>query len=556
MLGKALSFVLLAASPTVPAPGTNPGQGREREVFALEDASVVDLAQALAARRTSSEALIRLYLERIRRFDQSGPRINAVVTLNPAAIEEAKRLDLERERKGPRSPLHGIPVLLKDVFNTADMRTTVGFAGLSQSRPTRDSNVARRLREAGAIILAKVNMLDFVFGTAPFPGSGVTGITLNPIDVRYYTGGSSTGTAAGVAANFAPIGFGSDLDGSNQTPAANTSLFALVPTRGLIGRGGMAGGTLTQERAGIMARHVPDLAAALDAVAGLDPEDLLTLASAGRLPERSYVAGLDGATLKGVRLGVFRDYIRSGEAQRHGLAAFDRAVQALRANGVRITDPVSTGLALLDGRIEEANTLGFEARYAGDRYLSTLGPSAPFGSTDALLAGLPRDAVSSDLASARRTLDRDPAYRAVLAAQARLRETLVGAMDARELDALVLPFKTRLIGQLPFPAGGDAEQLGFVGGNPVSSVTGLPSIIIPAGCTDIDGMPFALQIIGRPFDEVRLLRIARAFELGFDPVLPARETPALPGETIALPGRGATPRTGISLCASAHRGRR
>jgi Asp-tRNA(Asn)/Glu-tRNA(Gln) amidotransferase A subunit family amidase len=280
--------------------------------FDLQTATLADINAAMDAGALSSEKLVGLYLARIAAYDQAGPRINSVITLNAKALETARALDAERKAKGPRSPLHGVPVVLKDLFDTKDLPTSGGFLPLKASQPLYDATVVARLRAAGAIILAKVNMSDW-FGTPPRGDqSTVLGRTSNPYNLALTPGGSSGGTGASLAAAFAHLGLGSETGVSIRNPTANNSVVGLAPTRGLIPRTGQIMTSFTQERCGPMARSVYDVAAMTSVVAGFDAEDLLTISSPGMTPKQPYTAFLDKAGLRGARIGVFRDLFRKG----------------------------------------------------------------------------------------------------------------------------------------------------------------------------------------------------------------------------------------------------
>ncbi|MCR6650425.1 MAG: amidase family protein [Cellvibrionaceae bacterium] len=256
--------------------------------FNLQTATIEDINKAFDAGALTSEKLTQLYLDRIAAYDQQGPKLNTIITLNQEALATARALDAERKTKGPRSKLHGVPVVLKDLFDTKDMPTTAGFLPMKNSQPMYDATVVARLRDAGAIILAKVNMSDW-FGV-PKDGdqSTVLGRTLNPYNLKLTPGGSSGGTGAALAAGFAQIGLGSETGVSIRNPTANNSVVGLAPSRGLIPRAGQVMTSFMQERAGPMGRSVYDVAALTDVVAGFDAEDLMSVASLGKTPAVSY----------------------------------------------------------------------------------------------------------------------------------------------------------------------------------------------------------------------------------------------------------------------------
>src|SRR4051812_10641811 len=271
-------------------------RGKELE---LTTATVADLQAALQSGALSSENLTQLYFARIEAYDKQGPKLAAFLYLNPNALAEARALDAERKAKGPRGPLHGIPIVLKDVFDTFDMPTTGGYLPLKGVKPTKDSFIARKLREAGAIILGKTNQSDWYAQPALVAASTLGGNTLNPYDLKRTPGWSSSGTAASMAAVFAAVGLGSETGVSIRTPTNDTNLFGLASTSGLISRDGQMWSYITGERGGPIARSMYDLCVVLDAIAGFDSFDLWTAQSLGQMPDRPYTSFLDKNGLKG-----------------------------------------------------------------------------------------------------------------------------------------------------------------------------------------------------------------------------------------------------------------
>ena len=268
-------------------------------------ATIEDLNRAFDDGTLTSEQLVERYLARIAAYDDAGPALNAVIALNPNAVERARELDAERRSGGPRSPLHGIPVVLKDNLDTADLPTTAGSVLLAGSLPPDDAFLVRKLREAGAIVLAKVNMSEFASGGAM---SSLGGRTRNPHDLVRSPGGSSGGTGAAIAAAFAQVGLGTDTGGSVRSPSTSNGIAGLKPTLGLMSRDGIVPLALSFDTAGPMARHVYDVAAALGVMTGVDPADGATAASRDRF-ETDYTQYLDADALAGARIGVARDFL-------------------------------------------------------------------------------------------------------------------------------------------------------------------------------------------------------------------------------------------------------
>ena len=278
-------------------PATTPASAHRR--VALDDATLRDFEAAFDAGTLTAQGLVERSLARIAAFDRLGPCLNAVIALHPGALETARALDAERRKQGPRSPLHGIPVVLKDNLDTFDLPTTGGSVLLRGSIPPNDAFVVRQLRAAGAVILAKVNLSEFAAGAAM---SSIQGQTRNPHDLTRTSSGSSGGTGVAVAAGYAPIGVGTDTGGSIRGPAAANGVAALKPTRGLLSRDGIIPLSPSLDTAGPMARHVYDLAAALGVMTGVDPADQGTHTGPGQT-RRDYTAGLHTQALSGVRLG-------------------------------------------------------------------------------------------------------------------------------------------------------------------------------------------------------------------------------------------------------------
>lgn len=502
-----------------------PGLAARAATFDLQTATIADINAAMDAGALTSERLVQLYLARISAYDKAGPRINAIITLNPRALEIARELDAERKAKGPRSLLHGVPIVLKDLFDTKDLPTTCGFLPMKDSQPVNDSTVVKRLRDAGAIIFAKVNLSDW-FGT-PKRGdqSTVLGRTSNPYNLELTPGMSSGGTGASISAAFAHVGLGSETGVSIRNPTSNNALVGLAPTRGLIPRTGQTMTSFTQERAGPMARTVYDVAATTDIIAGFDAEDLLTIESPGRTPIESYTKSLRKDGLRGARIGVFRDLFRKGPTHAEGLALVEKAIAKLKEAGAVIVDPISTGLNLFP-LLDETRTNFYEAQFSYDLYFRRLGPNAPIRNMDELLQK-GGDLVKANIVRGYkefRSIQHHPDYLARRDTQETLRAAAVELMDKYRLDALVHPFKT-------LPPEPHISERNPERDNPFSSITGLPAVLVPAGYTEKENGPIALEFLGRPYSEPVLFRLAYAYEqLG-----PVRKTPpttpSLPGET-------------------------
>ncbi len=301
------------------------------ETFDLTSATIEDINTAFDAGASNSEQPVKLSMARIAAYDDAGPKLNAVLLLNPDAIETARALDAERLEKGRRSPLHGIPVVLKDNFDTADMPTTAGSFMLKNSIPSNDAFLVQQLRAAGAIILAKLNMSEFASGDAM---SSLDGPIYNPHDPRRTPSGSSGGTGAAIAAAYAPVGLGTDTGGSVRGPSSANGIVGLKPTHGLLSRDGIIPLALSFDTAGPMARNVYDVAVALGVMTGVDEEDAATTKSEGQF-KKDYTQFLDANALKGARIGVARDFMDSDEEVDWIMEA---ALEAMREAGAEIVD--------------------------------------------------------------------------------------------------------------------------------------------------------------------------------------------------------------------------
>jgi amidase len=496
--------------------------------FDLATATIADINAAFDTGVLTSEKLTQLYLNRIEAYDQKGPKLNSVIMLNPKALEIARVLDVERKAKGPRSPLHGIPVLPKDVFDTYDMPTSGNFKPMEFSQPSRDSVVIARLRAAGAIILGKLNQSDW-YGVGQNGGGTLKGRVVSPYNAAKSGGGSSSGTGAAMGAWFATIGLGSDTTGSITNPTTLNSLVGIGGTHGLIPRTGMMWSSPAQENGGPMTRSVYDLAVTLDVIAGYDPADLPTQDSIGKLPEKSYASFIDAKGLVGARIGVLREMVRTGPGHEEGDALFEQAIADFKKAGAVVVDPALTGLNLVAMQTG-ADTADFERAAAIDKYLAGLPGNAPIRSVDEMIAkgGKLVKPVIVETAAYRGKLDHMPELAAVYRQQATIREALQTLMDKYELDAVIFPNRTLLPDSAINPPTGGWQRLSVR--NHMHSSTGMPTVVVPAGFWPSDGMPFGLQFLGRKFSEPTLIKLASGFEAVTKHRKAPTSTPGLPGE--------------------------
>jgi len=493
--------------------------------FELSTATLADIQAATDAGALSSEKLVTLYLKRIEAYDKQGPKINSVLYLNPRALEEARALDAERKAQGRRSPLHGIPVVIKDLVDVAGLPTTSGFKPFGAPVPPRDATVTAKLKQAGAIVLAKVNTVNW-FGNGGFDELHPIGATLNPYNAAHSPGGSSNGTGASIAAWFATIGIGTDTGGSVQIPSSYNSLVGMVATQGMVSRVGIVPRGPTQDRAGPMTRSVYDTAATLSVIAGWDVEDLGTVAAVGHFPQDDWSTRLGTGSLQGRRIGVLREMFSSGPADAEVTALFEQAITDLKNAGALVLDPVLTGTNLREATSSAVSgtTHPYELIPAANAYLQRLGPNRPFKKIEDMFAAAGHDKIHErylrgmTLPSPERSSD----YVARFALKDALRDQVANLMASLKLDAVVLPYRT-----LPPPEGSGTSSPGDT--NTLTSTTGLPAVIMPGGYTG-KNLPIGIQFVGKPFDDFTLLQVAHGYEQASERRKPPASTPALPGE--------------------------
>ena len=350
--------------------------------FDLLTAGVADIQAAVAAGALTYERLVTLCLARIDAYDKKGPRLNAVIEINPRALEIARALDAERRRSGLRSPLHGIPIAVKDNLDVSDLPSAGGNLALAGTFPPRDATVIRRLREAGAIIFLKTNMDELALGNQGLSSLG--GQILSPYDLTRDPGGSSGGTGVSVTAGFAPIGIGTETGVSIRSPASNNALVGIAPTQGLVSRAGVLPISFTQDRVGPHAKSVADAALLLTYLRGIDPDDLFTAESAGRVDPRPYTDHLSAGPFTG-RIGVLRELFRTGDEFAEGSALVDRQIEVMRRQGAVVIDGLTTGTNLVE-RFPGLRVNDFELRVTLDAYLARRGPASPVTSLAELVA--------------------------------------------------------------------------------------------------------------------------------------------------------------------------
>ena len=482
------------------------------QTFEVEEATIAGVHAAMASGELTCEGLVRHYLNRIATLSSRPPRLNAIANVNPHALSEARELDSVFVAEGPRGPLHCIPVLLKDQVETTDMPTTYGSVLFKDFFPRRDATIVTRLKDAGAIILAKTNMGEFA---SRYVGSGF-GVIRNPYDRTRNPSGSSGGTGVGIAVNLGMVGIGEDTGGSIRGPAAVHALVGLRPTLELVSRFGMMPANPTTDTMGPMTRTVTDAAIVLDAIAGYDLSDPVTARAVGRVPD-SYTDELQPDALAGARIGVIRQPMdrRVGttmEGFRQVRARVDAAVAEMRALGAEVID-----LFTVRG-VNEINEIfslnSFETEEATDAYLAEH-RNAPYQTLAAiLLTGQVNPWRARGMADLLGKTTRDPGYLEYLLARDRIRVNVLKTMADQDLDALVYA----TFDHPPTEIAEDVEhnpqprdRYGLGDNRLISPLTGFPAITVPAGFTP-DGLPVGIEFMGRPFTEAMLLGYAFAFE--------------------------------------------
>ncbi|MEZ5553795.1 MAG: amidase [Pseudomonadales bacterium] len=504
-----LLVLLLAALSARPLPAQTQALAQAEEMssgdplalarFDPLEASIAELQVAMGSGRLTARELVDYYLARIARYD---PALNSIATLNPTARSRADALDLERAESGPRGPLHGIVLLVKDNFETRGMPTTAGSVLLHGFQPEQDAEVVKRLRSAGAILLGKTNMHEFAYGITTV-GSGF-GVTRNPYDVTRNPGGSSGGTAAAVTANFAVAGLGTDTCGSIRIPAAHNNLVGLRGTQGLVSRSGIVPLSHTQDIAGPIARSVADLALVLDAIAGFDPKDEQTAASYGNQP-KTYQDALRAGDLAGIRIGVLEDLLIVEPADMEVADVFGAAMSEMQSLGATVERIHIDGFeALQSSRVDGFFVLIHEFKTDINAYFASH-PNAPVASLDEiLLSGQYDPAIGESLRLSQAMDERsDQDYLAELAHRERFRLAVLAAMAKQKLDVLAYPTLRRTAALI------DAAQPGS--NCRLSANTGLPALSVPAGFTPA-GLPVGLELLARPWREEVLLGIGHAYE--------------------------------------------
>ncbi len=505
-LSPALSAGRVAALPELVSPEVKP--------FELHEITLPELQDGMKSGKFTARSLVEKYTERITEIDKQGPAINSVIELNPDALAIADALDQERKAKGPRGPLHGIPVLIKDNIDTADrMMTTAGSLALVGSKPPKDSFLAQRLRAAGAVILGKTNLSEWAnirssHSTSGWSGRG--GLTKNPYALDRNPCGSSSGTGAGISANLAAAGIGTETDGSIVCPSSSNGLAGIKPTVGLVSRSGIIPISHSQDGAGPMCRTVRDAAILLGVLTGVDPEDSATAASAGK-SLTDYAQFCDPNGLKGTRIGVARKYFGFNDAVD---ALMEQALDVMKKLGATLVDPADIETF---GKFDDSELTVFMYELKADfnAYLARLGPGAQVRTLKDVIDFNERNRdkempyFGQDLflkAQAKGPLT-EKEYLDALAKNHQLARTegIDALMEKHHLDAIVAP------------TGGPAWLTDLVNGDHVAggssnaaAVAGYPNINVTAGF--LSGLPVGVSFFGRAWSEPVLIKLAYSFE--------------------------------------------
>src|ERR1700692_3289334 len=493
--------------------------------FHLMEASIADIHKALQAGTLTCHSLVQQYLNRIDAYDQQGPTINSMLYINPASLQQADAFDQEFRRTHQLKSLGCVPIVLKDNFDTADMPTTAGAVTLKGAQPEKDAFAVARLRESGAIILGKANLQEFASGGISVSSLG--GQVKNPYDLTRTPGGSSGGTGAAVAANFAAVGTGSGTGGSIRSPASATSLVGLRPTRGLISRDGIVPVSFTQDTIGPMARNVADAAAVLDAMAGYDPNDPVTSLSVGNVP-KTYTEFLQNG-LKGARLGVLANAFGHGPEYEEVNKVIARAIEALKEQGAVIV-PVDDKVLDIDTLTANFRMNEPEFKAALNHYLQEQGWHVSVHSLAEIIASgqyyKPTLEKFFKVTEAYEDGPHSPDYRERRIKMEEIKIEVANLMAKNQLDALVYPHQKCLV--LPIGATFQKDRNGVI-----AALTGFPAIEVPAGYSKPTadapiGVPVGMELLGRAWAEPELIKLAFGFEQATHLRRPPVSTPALP----------------------------
>lgn len=500
-LAAVLGAALLAAAPTLAA------QTRSRN-FPVDTASITTIHAAFKSGRLSCRALVTRYLARLDSLDKRGPAINAIILVNPEALAVADSLDRAYVARKPVGPLHCIPLIVKDNFETIGLQTTGGSLAMEGWKPQQDATMVRLVKEAGAIVLAKSNVAEWAFTPYETVSSILPGYTRNPYALDRVTAGSSGGTAAAVAAGFGTLGLGTDTGNSIRGPSSHQALVGIRSTMGLTSRAGVIPLNASADVAGPMARSVADAVAVFDVIAHADPADTVT-SQAERHRAARYTDALTRGALKGARIGVLRQAYERPGLDPEVVAVFNRAIADLRRAGATVLDTVRVDSLDAMQRRQQGGCNRFKSDL--ERYLAARAPNAPVKTIDDILRSRRFHPTVEqrlrDAATATTTPEQSPGCQSREQVRAAVRVAVSTLMDSLGLDAMVYPTwgnPPRLIGDLNTPHG-DNSQL-------FSPTTGFPAITVPMGYTRGGALPAGISFFGRAWSEYRLIQLVYDYE--------------------------------------------
>ncbi len=504
------ALVLFASLPAAGVLGQAPQrQAAAPSPFRIEEATIAQIHAAMTARQITCRGLVEQYLRRIEAYDKNGPAINAIVVVNPDAVKEADDLDRRFAQGGFTGPLHCVPTIVKDNFETIGLQSAAGSLSLKGFVSNKDAFQVRRIKEAGAIVLAKSNMAEFAFSPYETVNSILPGYTKNPYALDRVTAGSSGGTAAAVAANFGAVGLGSDTGNSIRGPSSHQSLVGIRSTMGLTSRSGVVPLNLLADIAGPIARTVEDAVAVFQVVAGEDPDDAVTAAARGHVAA-NYAASLVRDGLKGARIGILRQAYERDTTDPEIVDVFHAAVDDLQRAGATIVDPARVdGLDQIRRPAGAGQCGGF--KYDINRYLAAQGDRVPVHTLEEIIKSRRfHPSIQARLESSQQGSAEGPdsaACRADTEYRDAVRAAVLKTMDALKLDAFVYPTWSnppRLIGDLNTPHGDNSQFF--------SPTTGFPAINVPMGYTRGGVLPAGMTFFGRAWSEPRLIGLAYAYE--------------------------------------------
>ncbi|WP_266081108.1 amidase [Haladaptatus caseinilyticus] len=496
--------------------------------FELLEATIDDIHQAYEVSDLDSRELVDSYLERIEAYDGNGPKIRSIITVNPSARERAKTLDQEFQESGTFvGPLHGIPVVVKDQIETKGITTTFGSIAFENYVPDQNATIIDRLEDAGAIILAKTNLPDWA--TSWFAFSSVLGRTKNPYALDRDPGGSSSGTGAAVAANFASVGIGEDTGGSIRLPASFTNLFGLRVTPGLISRTGLSPLVISQDTAGPMTRTVKDTAILLDVLVGYDSTDPYTVTNELTHVDGTYVEQLSKDGLRDARIGILRDKFGNESDSESVNRLVEDTIELMSDAGADIVDPVR--IADIDEYVEETSLYLVQSKRDINEFLSDRADT-PVESVDEIYEQEKYHELLDlleGIADGPMDPEDDPSYWRKIVLQDTFQRILLNVFAEHRLDAVLCPDVQVVPPKADEVRSGVLDTLTFPTNTVIASQAGCCAMSVPTGLTD-EGLPVGAELIGKPYDEATVLNLAYAYEQIADPRVVPNTTPALKSE--------------------------